>query len=281
MVVRLRERMFKTRERAFSCALLGVALLGVPDYLIGTDVSISIFYLIPVGVATWYAGRSPGLITAVLSTFVAFAAELSDGYFSTHPSILAWNALVHIATMVVVAQLLERLHVHVRAERRLARVDPLTAIHNRRAFDELLRFGLDLAARNGTQASLAYIDVDNFKQVNDRCGHDEGDRILRLVASTLSGCVRRTDVAARLGGDEFAVFMPGTDGLSARRLVGKIGHAFEQAFAGETTSLSCSVGCVSFQRTIPSPEEALAAADRLMYQIKSAGKNGQAFDVWR
>lgn len=187
-------------------ALLGVGVVGVPDYLVGSEISLSLLYLFPIGFATWYAGDKAGTAIVLVSTAAALAGEIGGNY-PLRPWIVAWNGVLRLGFMLVVAMLLDLLRVHLAIERRLARSDPLTGILNARAFTEHLQFRLDLSARDGRPISLAYVDLDDLKRLNDRGGHSEGDRVLRLVASTLAESIRGTDELGRLGGDEFALLI--------------------------------------------------------------------------
>jgi diguanylate cyclase (GGDEF)-like protein len=210
----------------------------------------------------------------------ALAGELGGGNFASRPWIVAWNAVLRLGFMLVVALLLDRLQIHLARERKLARSDPLTGILNARAFTEHLQFRLDLSARDGIPISLAYVDLDDLKRLNDRGGHGEGDRVLRLVASTLSASVRGTDELGRLGGDEFAVLIGGADRTAAEHVVAKLRNALHRAFDCERSPVTCSIGCVTFHTPPPDAKDAIGAADSLMYDVKRQGKNAVAFEVF-
>jgi diguanylate cyclase (GGDEF)-like protein len=139
---------------------------------------------------------------------------------------------------------------------------------------------LNLAAREGNPITLAYFDLDDFKRVNDEAGHGEGDRVLRLVASTITESIRRTDSLARLGGDEFALLISGADRITAEGVISKLRTALHKAFVHERLAVTCSIGCVTFQAPLPSAEDAIRAADSLMYAVKNRGKNAVAFEVF-
>ena len=269
-----------SRARIFGVALFGVLLVGVPDYLVGFEISLTVFYLGPVGIATWYAGRKIGALVALISIFAALAADVGAGHLLTRPGIMIWNGLLHFGFMLVVAYLLDSLRTHVESEQELARSDYLTGIVNRRAFLEHLQYHLDVAAREGKPLTLAYIDLDDFKRINDRGGHEEGDRVLRLVASTLTKSVRRTDMVARLGGDEFAMLIAGADRTGAESLIEKVRHSLLQVLYGEKSLVTCSIGCVTFQVPPSNADAAISAADTLMYKVKRQGKNAVAFEVF-
>lgn len=260
-----------------SIALACVAIVGIPDYLFGFEISLSIFYLWPVGLATWYAGLYFGVAIAMISAVAGVAADVSEGHFVFHPAIMSWNGLLHLAFMLVVVYLLNKLHAHIENEKQLARLDPVTGIFNRRAFHEHLQHHLDLAEREASSIALAYVDLDDFKQVNDLCGHEEGDRVLRLIASTLTESVRRTDVVARLGGDEFALLIVDADRNKAEHVITKIRQSLAQVFAHEQTAITSSIGCAIFHVPLPDVRSAVSAADALMYQVKSQSKNAVVF----
>jgi diguanylate cyclase (GGDEF)-like protein len=259
--------------------LLGVAVVGVPDCLLGEDISLALFYLGPVALTAWYAGRRAGILIAALAAAVAAACIMSAAYLVAHPWIAAWKVLLRLGFMLVVAQLIDSLHSKIQALEVLARTDPHTGLCNRRGFLEHLQCGLDLAAREELTVTLVYVDLDDFKGLNDRQGHRAGDRALRRVAGVLQGAIRRTDVAARLGGDEFALLLMGADTVGARKIVATLRERLAQAFAGDDQPLSCSIGCVTFQRPPADADAAISAADTLMYRVKHRGKDGVAYQI--
>ncbi len=160
-----------------------------------------------------------------------------------------------------------------RGEGPFARLDPLTGIFNRRAFEELAAGELSRAARYGRPLSLAFVDLDHFKQVNDDFGHEVGDTVLCQVAATLISTMRSADVVARIGGDEFAVLMPETDSQAAMTALEKSRAALKALMQMNAWPTTFSMGVVSAdgpQLTLP---ELLAAADRLMYEAKRTGRD--------
>ena len=166
--------------------------------------------------------------------------------------------------------------------RRLAYFDPLTGLPNRRLLMERLEFALEACTRDGSKGALLFIDLDNFKAVNDTVGHAEGDRLLEQVAAILGHCVRRDDTVARLGGDEFIVMLQDLSGdeLEASRLAEAIGHKILQALhkrfelGSSEHRVSASVGVTLFgDHPGERVEEPLKRADMAMYQAKLAGRN--------
>lgn len=155
----------------------------------------------------------------------------------------------------------------------LAQTDELTGLLNRRGFNDILRRNLLSAARYEEAGLLAYIDLDNFKSINDRCGHAAGDEVLRTVGNFLSRSIRATDYAARLGGDEFAVLFVRADHRPAReraremlRDIGKL----KIACKSHRISVRASLGLASYNgETVL--EELIERADRAMYTDKKNG----------
>ncbi|MDD3352516.1 sensor domain-containing diguanylate cyclase [Zoogloea sp.] len=159
----------------------------------------------------------------------------------------------------------------------LAERDPLTNLYNRRRFHEELERMLADARRHGDRVGLLGIDLDGFKPVNDRFGHQAGDEVLVGLARTVGAVIRRNEMFFRLGGDEFAILVPAATaaGLAelARRVCQSIaGQHFH--FDGQDTGVTASIGITLGSGDLCSGEQLIAAADRAMYQAKSQGGNG-------
>src|ERR1035437_3401048 len=180
----------------------GIFVVGLFDYLTGYEVSLSVFYLGPVFVAAWYAGGIAGAGISLLACVSWFVANALGGQPLGHPIVETWNSLVRLSYFLVISLLITALHKHLANERQLARTDALTGLFGRRAFGEQVEHDLDLARRLQCPLTIAYFDLDNFKQLNDTYGHAEGDRVLRAIGRVLMENRRRGDTVARLGGDE-------------------------------------------------------------------------------
>ncbi len=161
----------------------------------------------------------------------------------------------------------------------LADIDPLLDILNRRGFARVLGRALPFVRRYGSGAALIYLDLDDFKSVNDRHGHAAGDALLRAAAAALSRHVRASDVVARLGGDEFAVLMWNLDAAQAVNKAAELEAAIAGAVgehAGVRLSIGASAGAAMLTADA-TPEQAIDAADRAMYARKQArGRSGHA-----
>ena len=173
--------------------------------------------------------------------------------------------------------MLNQLKIRLGIETRLSRTDNLTGLLNVRGFTEQAEKLFILAARHKRPVTLAYIDLDNFKQVNDKLGHSEGDKALRVVSEQFLSSLRATDVAGRFGGDEFAILLPETDEVGAKSIFNKLRSELIQETQKHNWPIGFSMGVVSFDSPAFHLDEAIRIADSLMYQVKSSGKNHIVF----
>jgi diguanylate cyclase (GGDEF)-like protein len=159
---------------------------------------------------------------------------------------------------------------------RRASTDALTGLANRRAFDEQLEQLLAHADRFGHSVSLILADVDHFKRVNDSWGHEAGDVVLKSIAKTLSDGVRAVDVCARFGGEEIAILLPQTSLPGAAELADRLRKAVAAKLiltAGEEIRITISCGVACYPEGVLTKEALFAAADKALYDAKSAGRN--------
>lgn len=170
---------------------------------------------------------------------------------------------------------LQNAHLH-RVTRQLASTDELTQLANRRQFDEALGSEVLRAERFRDHVAIVVADLDNFKTVNDRFGHDVGDLVLRAFAASIRANVRDIDLPARYGGEEFTVLLPSTDAEGGRQLAERLRVAAEAMVvdAGEAgeVRVTSSFGVASYPEE-PTAAALLRAADRALYRAKTAGKN--------
>jgi len=164
-----------------------------------------------------------------------------------------------------------RLHTLVR---RQAVTDELTDLANRRRFVEVLQQEVARAGRFGTSVSLVLFDFDNFKEINDRCGHQTGDEVLRAAAAVIRSRVRETDLPARFGGEEFAVVLSGTDLDGACAVAESLRHDLTQEVVVPIPDwpVTASFGVAVLQPG-QSAELLIGAADRALYRAKAEGRN--------
>lgn len=254
--------------------MLLVAVIGTVDYLTGWEVSFAIFYFLPVSLATWYFSRQVGLLFSVGCAAIWFAADAATHPAYSHPSIPVWNALVRFGFFAVATLHVSLLRRSVEHERDLARTDPLTGAANTRAFFEVAGHELSRCRRYGRPLSLAYVDIDDFKLVNDAGGHLRGDALLVLLSGILKSHTRETDLVARLGGDEFAILFPETGYDDARSAVRNLRLAIDDGCGDGESPFTVSVGVLTCEVMPPGVDDLVRKADALMYRVKTTGKDG-------
>ncbi len=157
-----------------------------------------------------------------------------------------------------------------------ARIDALTGLVNRREFELRLSRVLASLREPGAEHALCYLDLDEFKIINDTCGHIAGDELLRQAGALLQGCVRRRDTLARLGGDEFGVLMEHCSIEHALRVAEQMRRALDEfrfQWDDKTFTIRASIGLVRIDGALRELEEVLGAADRACYAAKDAGRN--------
>ncbi|MBV5307127.1 MAG: GGDEF domain-containing protein [Desulfobulbaceae bacterium] len=155
-----------------------------------------------------------------------------------------------------------------------ARRDVLTGLANRRVFDERISAKMDTARRYGRPLTMASLDLDRFKQINDNLGHQRGDEVLRQVARLMAEMVRSTDLLVRIGGDEFLLVMDDTDQKSARVLAERLCQAIDQLeiWADAETKLGVSIGLAQWQKD-EGLEAWLERVDDILYHAKANGRS--------
>ncbi len=253
---------------------------GAADILTGCEVALAVLYVFPITLATWYLGKRSGALVGALSSILVVGPDMLESRLAIdHPCYLPvkWSASCGAFLLIVFA--MNTLRSRLDHERQLARRDSLTGLLNRRAFSELLDEYLRQADHARRPLSLAYLDVDDFKTINDDIGHHGGDHVLELVGDLLARNCRTGDVVARVGGDEFALLLPDAERLDAERLIARLQDSLNRTFADDRQVVTCSIGVVTFQTPPRSSKVAMMMADTVMYRVKSQGKNAVDFVV--
>lgn len=187
------------------------------------------------------------------------------------------KALIHAQARHALASKLIDTHKRLKY---LAENDPMTGLSNRYYFEEHLRGAIQRAHRLNFQLGLVYLDIDNFKLINDSLGHDSGDLLLQKIAQRLLGVVREGDVVCRLGGDEFAIIVHDLEtetsvGALAQRVIESVREPI--ALNNTEQFVTCSIGIATYPRCATTAEDMLKRADLAMYQVKREGRDGFHF----
>ncbi len=259
-------------------SFLTALVLSFFSILFGKTVFLELFYIFPITISCWYGSRKSGVVLALISSLLLLAIN------AFHIGINAINLLNYGLPCAVSLSLLAILitnfrNVH-REESNAADSDALTNVYNSRGFYVELANELVRSSRYKHIFSLAYLDIDNFKLVNDSLGHPSGDQLLIEVANSLNESLRATDTVARLGGDEFACLLPETGQKEAKSAFTKASEALEKRMIYSNWPVTFSVGLVTFETMPDDIKEAMKVADELMYSVKNLEKNNVSYKIW-
>jgi diguanylate cyclase (GGDEF)-like protein len=260
-----------------AAAMLGA--VAIADWATGTDLSFSILYLVPIVFLGWFVHRAAALTFALLGAVLWVVSDTLAGARYVNVLVPAWNSSVRLIFFAVTVLLVEQVRNAHERESALARTDSLTGIPNGRRFDERAELALATLRRTGRPVTLAYIDLDHFKTVNDTSGHTEGDRVLRLVAHAIDGRLRDTDMVARMGGDEFIVLLDDTGSDAAAAVLGDIREAIAVQL-GVGHPVTETIGAVTFAQAPESVDRMVRLADDLMYRGKHDGRDRIVSTIW-
>lgn len=242
--------------------------------------SMDLFYLVPIYFLTWFGGLTPGIVMAFLCMASLVAADLHWNLpLFTSPK-LGWDHVARFCFLFITTLLLGRLREAYRSASESSRSDFLTGLANRREFFAVAEQERLRAARYGKSVSVAYMDLDGFKEINDQLGHSAGDTILMDVANELRKNLRATDVVARMGGDEFVILLPETDAAAAKAKVEQLRELLLALARQRNWPVTYSIGLVTFLHPPKSTDEMIGEADHLMYAVKRGTKNNLASGIW-
>ena len=253
--------------------LIGVILIGLIYYVTGSEFAFSLFFLLPVFMSAWLIGRWAGILLSLISTLVWLFADLLNQQIYTHSYVPFLNEIFRLLVFLIFTEILVRFKLALERETEYAREDVLTGIPNRRNFFEVSVRELNRAKRTGEPLSIAYIDMDNFKDVNDMFGHKTGDQVLVKVAQTLQDNARDVDIVSRIGGDEFVILMAETDDKESLKVIERLKSKLGEVAAAYDWPITFSVGLVTYLSPPVSIESMLKFSDEIMYNAKSSGKN--------
>jgi diguanylate cyclase (GGDEF)-like protein len=256
-----------------TCALLLVVLQSVINYLAGPDFSFVLFYLLPISLIAWLVGRRAGYFVALACSVGYFLTEYLSTHFDGREQLAFFNALARLAAFLFVAYFVNAFRRSLEHERELARTDELTGATNRRSFFEAAQSEINRARRHRHPFTVAYIDVDNFKRLNDRHGHAAGDALLRAVTQMIKRDIREIDLVARLGGDEFVVLLPETGDEAARAVVNRVRQNLNALAQERDWRVTYSIGVVTWTTPPRTVDTMIRQADDAMYAVKNTGKN--------
>lgn len=240
---------------------VGVRLAGVYGY-------IAAYYYIFIVVFIAYAFAARRAVVGHVA-FAAAAASLPPLYVTANRGEITARSLILVLVLVVIAGIVTLLREGLQRRQaeleKLAMHDPLTGVGNYRLLTERLEYEVVRHRRSGDSLTVMLLDLDGFKDINDRLGHLAGDRMLHSVAAALAGTVRAQDTLARQGGDEFSILAPDTGHEQAAHLAIRVRSAVSDATAGSVTT---SIGWVTYPTGAEDPETLIALADAELRHAK-------------
>jgi diguanylate cyclase (GGDEF)-like protein len=258
-------------------AVLLTGALAVGDLASGSELSFALLYLIPLGGLAWYNGqRGARLLTAVSAL-----GWLADGLIGAfHLGVAIWNTAIRTGFFLIVIMLIGRLRQAYELQRTLAGHDSLTGLANFRTLSTALGQRLTPRRLGDGLLTVAYLDLDNFKQVNDRLGHAAGNTVLLMVADAIRSTLRADDLSARVGGDEFVVVLTDCDEPLARSVLERLRAAIQARSDADRLGISASIGAVCLAAYPEQVDTVLQRADAALYRAKLAGKNCIVVEPW-
>jgi len=265
----------------YRIVFLLILIIAGTDLLIGPEISTSILYLIPVAIASGYGNKKSALIASFAVALIWLLTDIIAAHGTFDFSVYSWNTLIRLGGLLFIALLLRRLHNMLNAEERAADTDELTGILNVRGFKDKLAEEYARSTRSTTPFSLAFIDIDNFKTVNDTLGHATGDILLITVAKTINDNLRLTDHIARLGGDEFVILFSETSEEIVKAAFTHVHKRLMETVTQHNWPVTFSVGVVSFNVLPESPANTIKIADEIMYGVKKSTKNNVVYTTWQ
>lgn len=252
-------------------SLLIVFLIGFIDHITQEDISIYVFYSVPIFLSTWFLGVNAGIPLALFAALTWYAVDLLE---QNPSSLLPYgNVFMRLTFFVGTSLMLGALKVTLEREKDMAHRDFLTGVANRRTFFEAGQMEISRADRYDRVFTVAFIDLDDFKEVNDRFGHNAGDRLLRFVGQALRKNTRSSDLVARLGGDEFVVLLTETGEEAGLAVLQKLQTQLCEIMNEHRWDVTFSIGAITYLSPPKSVDEMLANADHLMYAAKKTGRN--------
>ncbi|PKL91075.1 MAG: hypothetical protein CVV21_09790 [Candidatus Goldiibacteriota bacterium HGW-Goldbacteria-1] len=263
-----------------SICMVFCILLGWFGVFVEYEFTFSILYILPVMAAAWFGRKSTGIVISVFAAFVWFIGDLFAGRSYSQPFIPYINSFARIIIFMAFSVLVNTVRNFLEMEIKLANEDFLTKISNSRGFFKYVEMELKRLRRYKEPFTIVYLDVDNFKSVNDMHGHKAGDMLLVDIAHIIRKHIRPTDMVARLGGDEFGILLIEAGPSKAKKITGKIYRVLNDEMKKKYNFITFSFGVVTFLKAARTVDDVIKKSDDLMYDAKHGGKNRINYSVY-
>lgn len=259
-----------------------IPMIGYLDYLTGPEITFAFIYLLPVSAIAWlrFNAQFTIITAAFLTVGTWIVVDFLSGRFPFGVIAYVWNFTSRLLILLIAENLLSNIKKTHLQVYQISRRDPLTNALNSRAFKELAEHEIYRSMRSGKAMSIVFLDVDNFKLVNDTLGHSAGDELLIKIVKSINLTVRKSDVFARIGGDEFVILLPETGQDAAKIIIQKLRTVLSNIHAKENWPVTFSIGVLTCTEMPASADAMIGMADKLMYTVKASTKNGLTFSVY-
>jgi diguanylate cyclase (GGDEF)-like protein len=251
------------------------------DFTTGFKLRLTVLYLVPLLVLTWVMGRLFGVMLSIVACASWVYLEALGGHYIDKPALMYWDWGTVLCGFIIMVIALTELRKALDNAHFQSRKDALTGLVNKGGFYQVVSAEIEVCRRYNRTLSIAYIDCDNFKMVNDRFGHHVGDELLRVVSNTMQRKLRSSDLPGRLGGDEFAVMLPETNAEACRMVIEMLQQRLLHEMKEHHWPVTFSIGIATFLTMPPSIEDMIRQADKLMYAVKNASKGAIKQEVFR
>jgi diguanylate cyclase (GGDEF)-like protein len=250
-----------------------LAATAIVDQLAAREVGLHAFYLVVVALAAWFLERAWAFGYAVLGSGLWLLLDLIGSPAMWDPLVSAWNGLSLLLVLAFSAFVVGELREAMRRGRALARVDELTGVGNSTMFYDAARREIERSRRNGSVITVAYFDVDGFDRVVASQGAGSADRLLKVVASSMSDVIRSTDLLARLHDDEFGALFPDTDRVAAGAVLLKVSEQVLEALKESSWDAALRMGAVTFVEPPKSVNDMRRAMEDVLHDARQGGRN--------
>jgi len=257
-------------------AVVGLVLIAaamVCDHLTGDNLSFLLFYLVPVYFFVWFTTRRIGVLASILCAVVWVSENVSDKAQVYHTAVSYLNVSIELVFFFLVTYLLCMLKESMGINDELSRIDTLTGAMNRTAFYDEAGREISRLERYMHPFTVAYVDIDNFKMINYRCGHRAGDQLLCAMVDTIRKNLRKVDMVSRFGGDEFTILLPETGAEAAQVVLSRIRNVLLNTMEKNEWPVTFTFGTVTFLKAPASVEEMMKKVGSVMYSGKDSGMN--------
>jgi diguanylate cyclase (GGDEF)-like protein len=252
-------------------SIILVVVIFIIDLTSATVIRLHVLYIFPLVAISLHSNKISLVLSAVaLATLFQLITFYVDGIPFVSLVVDLLISFFSAAMAVILARAVRNKNFELAT---LSTTDWLTGLNNRRNFETIGNFEIERQKRYGGMFSLAVIDLDGFKKLNDSMGHHVGDVALKLLSTILQEHSRQPDTFARLGGDEFAILMPNTSASDCESLCRALISRIASQMAAASFPITASIGYTSFEYAPESISAALKIADIAMYAAKSKGKN--------